>query len=162
MNCPVENRVKELNLLCRVRKNIFLLWQTKVGLLPAQAWPPRPSCPGPPPDSTTSVGKLCQWLTILTAEELFPIIAEIPVFLFVCIAPVPMTENHWKQLGSSFFTPFLQVFEHMGKLFLSLFFFLLSSVSSFSLSSFMRCSNPLIILMALCWSPFSVAISLLY
>lgn len=97
-------------------------WQTSLEViwssLPTQAWPPRVSCPGPPPDPTSSVGNLFQWLTILTAGIVSYCRQKL---LLVHIASVPMTEKHWKHSASNSFTSFLQVFEHSGRLFLSLY-----------------------------------------
>lgn len=136
-------------------------WQASLEVIwsspPAQAWPPRVSCPGPPPDPTSSVGNLFQWLTILTGEELFPIVDRNSC---LCTLPLfPWLRNIENTLPP---TPLHPSFRYLNTVVGFSRAFMLSSVSSFSLSSYMRCSNPLIILMALCWSPFSVAISVFY
>ena len=60
------------------------------------------------------------------------------------IAFFPVIGHHWEQAGSLFFIPFHQVFIHIDKILLSLLFSRIKSSISLSLSSYKRCSSPLI------------------
>lgn len=82
------------------------------------------------------------------------------MFQFVITASGPLTRQHWKEPGSVFFTTSILVFVHINKSPLSLILSRMSS--SLSLSSYVRCSNTLIILLALHWSLSGVSMSLFY
>lgn len=83
------------------------------------------------------------------------------VFQFVHIASGPLTEYHWKEFDSIFFTSSLQVFIRF-KVCLSLHFSRLNKTSSLNLSLYERCYSPLIILVSLHWILSSSCMSLLY
>lgn len=55
-----------------------------------------------------------------------------------------------------------QVLIHIDKVSLSVLFPRLNNPSSISLSLYIRCSNPLIFFMALCWTPSNMSMSLLF
>lgn len=71
---------------------------------------------------------------------------EFPVLQFVLVVPCALTGQHWKESGSIFFSSSIR---HLST---SLLFSMLSSPTCLSLTFCDRCSNPLIILMALCYS----------
>lgn len=68
-------------------------------------------------------------------------------------------------LGNSLSLPFFyashQVFINMDKILLSLLFMLTATIS-LSFSSYKRCSIPLVVFVALCWTCFTMPIPLLY
>ena len=89
---------------------------------PAQAGPPRPSCPGwqksrqllnisEDEDSTNFLGTLCQCSITFTVK----ICSELPVLLLVPIAPQSGIWHHQKEPGASLFAPSLQVFTYSSK-----------------------------------------------
>ena len=77
---------------------------------------------------------------------------EPPVFQFLLIASGPVTGHHWKEPGSVTFSPSPLVFT----------FFKKSFASRHICFSYIRCSSPLIILMARYWFLSSMSMSVLY
>ena len=69
-------------------------------------------------DSTTSLGNLCQcrspsqWKSVSSFVQREP-----PIFQFVPVVSGPVTGHQWKEPVSVFFTPSLQVFEHIDETF---------------------------------------------
>jgi len=74
---------------------------------------------------------------------------EPPVFQFVPTASGPVTRHHSKEPRYILFAPSLQVFMHFKKIPLRLVFSRLKSPSFLSLSSYVMCSRPFAIFVAL-------------
>ena len=93
-------------------------------------------------------------------KEVFPHVqTEPPMFRFVPTASGLVTGHHWKEPGSVFFAPSLQVFIYVDMIPLSLLFSRLKSPSSLRLSSHEKCLSPNLV--ALRWTLSSMFVSVL-
>jgi len=96
------------------------------------------------------------------SKEVLPDVQRnLPVPQFVPTASCTVAKHHWKDLGSVLFALSCQVFIHIYKIPPSLLLPRVKNTDSLSLSPFERCSNPLIILVALHWTLSSMSISFL-
>jgi len=112
-------------------------------------------------ESTTSLGRLCQLLITLTVIMFFLMFKWNFLHLNLCPWRLVLSLGTTEKASSSLLPPH-QVFIHVGKIPLSLFFSRLNSPSSLSLSAYERCPGPLIIFMAIHWSSSSMSTSLFY
>jgi len=102
------------------------------------------------------------WAVTLTVNKVFPDVQTAPhVFQLLPIASCPGTGHQRKEPGSVFFAPSLQTHIHIAKIPPSLLFSRLNSPRSLSLSSYVRCSSPLIIFVVLCWTLSSMSMPVL-
>ena len=106
-------------------------------------------------DATTS-GQPVPMFNHSHSEVFSYVQAEFPVFHFVPIASLPVTGHHWEEPGCVCFTPSHRISINFGMIHThtpqSLLFSRLSSPSCVSPFSPKRCSRPLIIFVALCWT----------
>lgn len=104
--------------------------------------------------TAASLDSQCQYLTVLSIRH-FPV--EFLVFQFGLLS---CWGHHWESPGSPFvLLPIKCLHTSMGSFRA---FCRLNNPSSLSLSSYERCSNPLIILAALIWARCGISVSLLY
>ena len=125
----------------------------------AQTGPPKASCPWSCPDgfwiSLRMETPQPPWATYSSPwspSQQKSVSWEPPVFHLVPIVPGPVTGHHWNEPGSVFFASSLQVLIYINKNPPSLLFSRLNSLSFLSLSLYVRCSCPLIILVTFCWT----------
>lgn len=100
-------------------------------------------------DLTKYLSNLFYCFATLIVLFFFCIWAEFSIFEFVPIASGPVPGHHWKEPGHVFFGLSFQVFIHINRIPLNLPFTRLSSPNFLSLSSYDRCSSPLIIFVAI-------------
>lgn len=102
-------------------------------------------------------------LSYFTVKQCFLMLHSVsPLSQFVPIASHPFTVHHLEDSGSGLFTPSFHLLVRIKEVPLSHLFFRLNDSSSFSLSSYVKCSNPSVILVDLHWIVSSVSMSLLY
>ena len=91
-------------------------------------------------------------IVILHGKEVYPHIhMELLMFQFVSIAPHPVTEHQQKEPGPLCLAPALEVLS-TDNIPSQLLFSMLNSPRALCLSSYRRCTRPVSIFVALCWT----------